>query len=76
MNKNVKVLKEMQKIYGEFCDSVSFVNYQPWESSYTNPINNVDNPCSDLWKRIFIWYDGKINPCDYDYKSLHYLSEK
>jgi MoaA/NifB/PqqE/SkfB family radical SAM enzyme len=66
-------LMEMSKIYGEFCDSVSFVNYLPWESSYTNPINNVDKPCSDLWKRIFVWYDGKINPCDYDYKS--YLSK-
>ena len=19
---------------------------------------------------MFVWYDGKVNPCDYDYKSL------
>ena len=26
--------------------------------------------CSDLWRRMFVWFDGKVNPCDYDYKSL------
>lgn len=70
---NEQNLKQMKKIYGEFCDSISFVNYLPWESSYVNPVNTINKPCSDLWKRIFVWYDGKINPCDYDYKS--YLSK-
>ena len=27
-------------------------------------------PCSELWSRLFIWWDGKVNPCDYDYKSV------
>ena len=31
--------------------------------------NEITKPCSDLWRRMFIWWDGKINPCDTDYKS-------
>ena len=62
--------KKMKEVYGKFTDSVAFVNYLPWESSYTNKTNNEMNACSDLWKRIFVWYDGVVNPCDYDYKSI------
>ena len=31
--------------------------------------NNIETACSDLWRRMFVWWDGKINPCDVDYKS-------
>ena len=62
--------EQMKKVYGTRSDSVAFVNYLPWESSYENEINDIKEPCTDLWKRTFIWYDGKINPCDYDYKSV------
>ena len=63
-------LNKMKDVYGKFTDSVAFVNYLPWESSYENKKNNIESPCTDLWKRLFVWYDGKINPCDYDYKSF------
>ena len=43
--------KKMKEVYGKFTDSVAFVNYLPWESSYTNKINNEMNACSDLWKK-------------------------
>jgi len=65
-----QTLQSMKKIFGKFSDSVAFVNYLPWESSYENEKNNITEPCTDLWKRIFVWYDGKVNPCDYDYKSI------
>jgi len=26
-------------------------------------------PCGDLFERMYIWWDGKVNPCDIDYKS-------
>ncbi len=29
-------------------------------------------PCSLLWERMYIWWDGTVNPCDEDY--LSYLS--
>ena len=34
-----------------------------------NLLSKVNEPCSDLWRRMFIWFDGKINPCDTDYKT-------
>ena len=34
----------------------------------TDP-NGINTPCSDLWRRMFVWQDGTVNPCDYDYKS-------
>ena len=36
---------------------------------YMSLSSEVNTHCSDLWRRVFIWYDGKINPCDTDYKS-------
>ena len=39
--------------------------------------NNTEHPeisqaCDFLWDRMYVWFDGKTNPCDADYKS--YLS--
>ena len=59
----------MQKIWGELVDQVAFVKYNPWENNYKKDSNNIATPCSDLWRRMFIWWDGKCNPCDVDYKS-------
>ena len=28
---------------------------------------NITMPCSDLWRRMFVWWDGKVAPCDVDY---------
>ncbi|MBF0384972.1 MAG: SPASM domain-containing protein, partial [Candidatus Omnitrophica bacterium] len=53
----------------EFADQITFVKYNPWENVYRADLSDTDIPCSDLWRRMFIWYDGKINPCDTDYKS-------
>ena len=55
--------------YEKYADMISFTNMIPWQSSYDNPVNEITNPCSELWRRVFIWQDGKLNPCDYDYKS-------
>ena len=40
-------------------------------NTYENKIEN-DNlqPCELLWDRMYIWFDGKVNPCDADYKSI------
>ena len=59
----------MRKKWGSIADLVAFTNYVPWESSYENEINQIKSPCSELWSRLFVWQDGKVNPCDYDYKS-------
>jgi len=28
-----------------------------------------ERPCSLLWERLYVWFDGTINPCDEDYRS-------
>jgi len=48
---------------------VAFVDYMPWENVYVSKASGVQAPCSDLWRRMFVWWDGKVNPCDVDYKS-------
>ncbi len=63
-------ITEMKEKWGDIADIVAFTNYSPWESSYENPINDIITPCTELWQRMFIWQDGKVNPCDYDYKSM------
>mgnify|MGYP001440026955 CR=1 FL=1 len=53
----------------EFADEIALVNYNPWQSAYDNDVNDIKNICSELYRKMFIWWDGKINPCDVDYKS-------
>jgi radical SAM protein with 4Fe4S-binding SPASM domain len=61
--------ESMMKLWGDLVDQVAFVDYNPWENSYEKESNGLTTPCSDLWRRMFVWWDGKINPCDVDYKS-------
>jgi len=62
-------MDEMVKRWGGLVDQVAFVKYNPWENVYEAPEAGVSAPCSDLWRRMFVWYDGVVNPCDTDYKS-------
>lgn len=61
--------QKMKDFWGSMVDQVAFVNYLPWENAYEKKPNNLNTPCSDLWRRMFIWWDGSVNPCDVDYKS-------
>jgi len=63
-------MESMKKLWGSLVDQISFVKYNPWENVYDSPLSHVSRPCSDLWRRMFVWYDGKVNPCDTDYKSV------
>lgn len=62
-------MDSMQSFWGGMVDQVAFVAYNPWENIYAAPENGIVQSCSDLWRRMFIWWDGQINPCDSDYKS-------
>jgi len=62
-------MDSMQRVWGRLVDQVAFVKYNPWENVYNQPANGLDKACSDLWRRMFVWWDGKANPCDVDYKS-------
>jgi radical SAM protein with 4Fe4S-binding SPASM domain len=67
--KKAQNLDSMQRLWGGLADQVAFVEYNPWENTYQQPVNDIATPCSDLWRRMFVWWDGKVNPCDTDYKS-------
>ena len=66
---NEQNIDKMNTIWKRYADIIAFTNYTPWESSYDNQQNELTIPCSALWLRMFVWWDGKINPCDFDYKS-------
>mgnify|MGYP006078580803 FL=1 len=55
------------------CDHVS-AGYplERWDTYQNEPIMDLKDPCENLWDRMYVWFDGKVNPCDADYKS--YLS--
>ena len=61
--------EKMQQVWGDLVDQVAFVSYNPWEQVYMTERSSLMKPCSDLWRRMFIWWDGKVNPCDVDYRS-------
>ena len=43
-----------------------------WDTYNNKTHPEINDPCENLWDRMYIWFDGKVNPCDADYKS--YLS--
>ena len=62
-------IDEMEKVWLQYVDQTGFTKYTPWQTSYENSTNNITSPCTELWRRTFVWQDGIVNPCDYDYKS-------
>ena len=62
-------IDEMEKVWLNYVDQTGFTKYTPWQSSYENDTNNLSSACTELWRRMFVWQDGIVNPCDYDYKS-------
>ena len=63
-------INAMQNLWGNLVNQVAFVDYNPWENVYDSNESQIKKPCSDLWRRMFVWWDGKANPCDTDYKSI------
>ncbi len=62
-------ISDMEKAWGSLVNEVAFVHYNPWESAYNNDETYLTSPCTELFRRVFLWWDGRFNPCDYDYKS-------
>ena len=58
------------KFWGKIVDNVAYVNMLNRWDSYNNNLLDNNRPCDLLWERTYVWFDGMINPCDYDYKSL------
>ena len=40
-----------------------------WDTYNNQVMDDLKEPCEFLWDRMYVWFDGKVNPCDADYKS-------
>jgi organic radical activating enzyme len=69
-NNQQEDIVSMENFWSEYVDQVAFVDYNPWENVYDSDRNNITAPCSDLWRRMFIWWDGRVAPCDVDYLTM------
>ena len=56
--------------WSEYADEVVMKPAYPrWNTYLNDPEPDFKKPCGYLWERIYVWFDGKVNPCDADYKS-------
>ena len=76
LSKADQKLNEMVVFWKDRVDDVAFVHYNPWESSYENEVKDLIVPCTELWRRLFVWQDGRVNPCDYDYKTTIFSGQQ
>jgi wyosine [tRNA(Phe)-imidazoG37] synthetase (radical SAM superfamily) len=49
-------------------DQVVFVDYCPLENIYAQPENGIETSCSELWRRLFVLWDGSIEVCEPDFR--------
>ncbi len=63
--------KKYNDFWAELVDYTGLVDMQTRWDTYNNETLPSDQllPCGDLFERMYIWWDGTVNPCDVDYKS-------
>ena len=59
----------MKSFWSDHVDQVSIRQEIPRWDSYGNLPFRQESLCKLLYERIYVWYDGTCNPCDFDYKS-------
>lgn len=62
-------MEKFTTFWSQFVDEVAYVNCINRKDSYNNAQTQVKFPCKILWSRMYVWWDGVCNPCDFDYKS-------
>lgn len=67
--------EEMQKFWSGRVDQVSIRKEVPRWDSYGNLPYRNESICNLLYERVYVWYDGTCNPCDFDYKSYLALGD-
>ena len=70
--------KKFKNFWIKRCDHVTAgFPLERWNTYENEILPNIKDPCENLWDRMYVWFDGKVNPCDADYKSyLSYGSAK
>jgi radical SAM protein with 4Fe4S-binding SPASM domain len=65
--------KKFKNFWIKRCDHVTAgFPIERWNTYENEILPEMVDPCENLWDRMYVWFDGKVNPCDADYKS--YLS--
>jgi pyruvate-formate lyase-activating enzyme len=67
--KDTQSPEEMRRFWSDYVDQVSVRQEIPRWDSYGNMPFARKSVCKLLYERIYVWYDGVCNPCDFDYKS-------
>ena len=63
-------VEEFKLFWEKYVDHVVLVEMENRWDTYHNPLEvAAEKPCEYLWERMYVWFDGKCNPCDADYKS-------
>ena len=63
-------VEEFKLFWEKYVDHVVLVEMENRWDTYHNPLEvGAEKPCEYLWERMYVWFDGKCNPCDADYKS-------
>lgn len=61
--------QKFDEFWGKLVDEVAYVNCVDRKDSYGNQETKVEYPCKLPWSRMYVWFDGLCNPCDFDYQS-------
>jgi radical SAM protein with 4Fe4S-binding SPASM domain len=67
------ILEQIPERWKNLADQITTVNYFPWENIYENNANGITKPCSSLWRRLIVNFNGVVNPCDADYKNFNQI---
>ena len=62
-------LEEMHAFWKDKVDEVMMKKAVERWDTYNNPESTVKTPCKLLWERMYIWFEGTTNPCDFDWQS-------
>jgi len=63
-------IEKFTEYWKDYVDHVVMVEMSERWDTYYNPTEKAGKkPCNFLWGEMYVWYDGKCNPCDVDYKS-------
>ena len=63
-------VERYSKFWSSRVDMIATVECESRWDTYGNPPHpDRTHPCEYLWERAYIWWDGRMNPCDVDYKS-------
>lgn len=62
--------KEAEQLWAPIVDEFAIHSADYRLDIYAHPLLPDEiRPCSLLWERVYVWWDGVVNPCDIDYKS-------